>query len=37
MRDDSGVKVKILGGDSIGHCEEKKSLCECYVSNCGAG
>ena len=31
IQDDSGGKVNILGGDSIGHCE-KKSSCE-NISN----
>jgi len=35
IRDDSGIKVKLLGGNNIGHREKKKSLHEYFVSNFG--
>jgi hypothetical protein len=32
IQGDSGGKVSILGGDSVGHCERKRSFE--HVSNC---
>jgi hypothetical protein len=32
IQGDSGGKVNILGGDSIGHCEEKSSYEHVYIS-----
>ena len=35
IQGDSGGKVYILGGDSIGHCEKKKVyLNMCLILNC---
>jgi hypothetical protein len=33
IRDDSGGKVNILGGDSDGHCEKKKFTWTCLILN----
>jgi hypothetical protein len=34
IQGDSGGKVDVLGGDSIGHCEEKLYMNTCLVLNC---
>ena len=33
IQDDSGEKVKILGGDSTGHCDKKSSHEHCLIPN----
>jgi hypothetical protein len=33
IQGDSGAKINILGGDSIGHCEEKVSMNICLILN----
>jgi hypothetical protein len=33
VQDDSEGKVNILGGDSIGHCEEKVNKNTCLIPN----
>jgi hypothetical protein len=34
IQGDSGGKVNILGGDSIGHCEKKVYVKICVILNC---
>jgi hypothetical protein len=34
IKGDSGGKVSILGGDNIGHCEEKGYVNMCLILNC---